>query len=112
MNKLARTYKALSCETRLRILALLTQEELCVCELMAVLDLPQSTVSRHLAYLRNAGLISDRREGVSMYYQLLDEPESLSQTFWKSLLADCLKRQQAQKDLKKLAEMDNRPVCL
>jgi ArsR family transcriptional regulator len=70
MKKTAKLFKALSDETRLRILALLTAGELCVCDLMAVLELPQSTVSRHLAYLRNAGLVEDRRQGVWMYYRL------------------------------------------
>jgi len=71
MKKTAQLFKALSDETRLRILSLLTAGELCVCDLMAVLDLPQSTVSRHLAYLRNAGLVEDRRQGVWMYYRLV-----------------------------------------
>ncbi|BCR03698.1 transcriptional regulator [Desulfuromonas versatilis] len=62
-------FKALSDETRLRILALLSAGELCVCDLVSILELPQSTVSRHLAYLRNAGLVSDRRQGVWMYYR-------------------------------------------
>lgn len=70
MKKTAQLFKALSDETRLRILALLTAGELCVCDLMAVLELPQSTVSRHLAYLRNSGLVEDRRQGVWMYYRL------------------------------------------
>jgi len=70
MKKTAQLFKALCDETRLRILALLTHGELCVCDLMATLDLPQSTVSRHLAYLRNAGLVEDRRQGVWMYYHL------------------------------------------
>ena len=70
MKKIAQLFKALSDETRLRILSLLTEGERCVCELMAVLDLPQSTVSRHLAYLRNCGLVEDRRQGVWMYYRL------------------------------------------
>jgi ArsR family transcriptional regulator len=70
MKATAQFFKALSDETRLRILALLTNGELCVCDLMAVLDLPQSTVSRHLAYLRHAGLVEDRRRGVWMYYRL------------------------------------------
>jgi len=73
MKKTAQLFKALSDETRLRILALLTRGELCVCDLMATLDLPQSTVSRHLAYLRNAGLVEDRRQGVWMYYRLGEE---------------------------------------
>lgn len=70
MKKTAQFFKALSDETRLRILALLGSGELCVCDLMAVLDLPQSTVSRHLAYLRNTGLVEDRRQGIWMYYRL------------------------------------------
>ncbi|MBU4034431.1 MAG: metalloregulator ArsR/SmtB family transcription factor, partial [Proteobacteria bacterium] len=52
MQTTAQFFKALSEEPRLRILALLLSGELCVCDLMAVLQLPQSTISRHLAYLR------------------------------------------------------------
>lgn len=78
MKKTAHLFKALSDETRLRILALLVQGELCVCDLMATLDLPQSTVSRHLAYLRNAALVEDRRQGVWMYYRLATEGGPLS----------------------------------
>ena len=70
MKKTAQLFKALSDETRLRILGLLSGGELCVCDLMAVLELPQSTVSRHLAYLRNTGLVEDRRQGVWMNYRL------------------------------------------
>jgi ArsR family transcriptional regulator len=70
MKKIAHVFKALSDETRLRILSLLGEGELCVCDLMEILDLPQSTVSRHLAYLRNADLVEDRRQGVWMYYRL------------------------------------------
>jgi ArsR family transcriptional regulator len=111
MKELARTYKALSCATRLRILALLTQGELCVCELMAVLQLPQSTVSRNLAYLRNVGLVSDRREGVSIYYQLLETTDQLSQVGWQSLLTECRNHPQGQADLQELAGLDIRPGC-
>lgn len=76
MKNISQTFKALSDETRLRILALLSEGELCVCDLMAALDLPQSTVSRHLAYLRNAGLVEDERHGVWMFYRvaLKDSP--------------------------------------
>jgi len=64
-------FKALADETRLRILALLlTREELCVCDIIAALQLPQSTTSRHLAYLRKTGWVSDRRCGVWIYYSL------------------------------------------
>jgi len=63
-------FKALSDETRLRILCLLLEGELCVCDIMAVLQLPQSTISRHLAYLKNSGWVDDRRCGVWMYYSI------------------------------------------
>ena len=70
MKNTSRYFKALADETRLRILSLLLEGELCVCDLMAVLQLPQSTVSRHLAYLKNTGWVDDRREGVWMYYSI------------------------------------------
>lgn len=71
MKSTALIFKALGDETRLRIMALLlNDQELCVCDIMAALDLPQSTVSRHLSYLRNAGLVDDRRHGVWMYYKI------------------------------------------
>lgn len=72
MKKAAQLFKALSDETRLRILGLLLAGELCVCDLMAVMNMPQSTVSRHLAYLRNNGLVIDSRHGIWMHYRLSD----------------------------------------
>src|SRR3990170_4022936 len=59
---LATLLKALADDTRLRIFALLTKAELCVCEIEDVLDLPQSLVSNHLAVLRRAGLVERRRD--------------------------------------------------
>jgi ArsR family transcriptional regulator len=74
MNHLAQTLKALSDPIRLRIILLLQGEgELCVCDLMAVLRLPQSTVSRHLAYLKRSCWVDIRREGVWMHYTLSRE---------------------------------------
>jgi len=71
MENLASVFQSLEDETRLRILALLFEEqELCVCDLMAVLQLPQSTVSRHLSHLRNAGWVRDRREAVWVHYSI------------------------------------------
>ncbi len=77
MKTTALWFKAYSEEIRLRILALLGAGELCVCDLMAVLELPQSTVSRHLAYLRNAGLVEGRRQDAWVYYRLLAPPGEL-----------------------------------
>lgn len=67
-------FRALSDETRLRCLALLFAEgELCVCELTQALDLSQPKVSRHLAALRDAGLVADRRAGLWVHYRLHPE---------------------------------------
>ena len=69
-SELADVFRALADETRLRILSLLRDGEVCVCHLQGSLRLPQPTISRHLAYLRKAGLAEARREGVWMYYRL------------------------------------------
>jgi DNA-binding transcriptional ArsR family regulator len=69
MEILQKVFKTLSDPTRVRVLALLEQEELAVQELMDVLDMAQSRVSRHLAILREAGLLQDRREGTHVFYR-------------------------------------------
>lgn len=63
-------FKALADKTRLRILGLLGNNEVCVCHIHDTLALPQPTVSRHLAYLRRSGLVDARRDGVWMHYQV------------------------------------------
>ena len=68
MPKIPAIFKALADDTRLRILNLLRQREICVCEIVDVLDLCQSKVSRHLATLKHAGLVTCRREGPWIYY--------------------------------------------
>lgn len=62
--------KALADPTRLRITVLLSRGELCVCDLTEVLHLPQPTISRHMAKLKSAGMVSDRRAGKWVHYQL------------------------------------------
>lgn len=72
LAEIERTGKALADATRLRILALLAAGEVCVCHIHESLDLPQSKVSRHLAYLRRAGLVNARKQGLWVYYTLAD----------------------------------------
>ncbi len=67
----ARVFHALSDETRLRIVRLLSGGERCVCDLTGALDAAQSRLSFHLKVLRTAGLVSDRREGRWVYYSLV-----------------------------------------
>ncbi len=81
--------KAFADETRLRILSLLSNGQLCVCDIMSVIKAPQPKISRHLAYLRRHGLVETTREGQWIYYSLA-KPTG---TFHKGLLAcigDCL----------------------
>lgn len=63
-------FRAFSDQTRLRILHLLLSGEVCVNDLVEIIDVPQPTASRHLAYLRRAELVETRREGVWTYYRL------------------------------------------
>jgi len=72
-QSLAALFKTLSEPVRLRIIYLLLEKgELCVCDLVNTLELSQSVVSRHLAYLRNNDLVSTRREGVWVYYRVTE----------------------------------------
>ncbi len=71
MKETAELFKSLADETRLRLLMLLhSGAEHCVCDLMHALDMPQSTVSRHLGSLKRHGWLQDRRGGIWMYYSL------------------------------------------
>lgn len=70
MHNTVQLLRALADPTRLRILNLLARGELCVCEITKILEIGQSKASRHLAYLKNAGLVTDRREGLWMHYAL------------------------------------------
>jgi ArsR family transcriptional regulator len=70
MRKTSDVFKLFSNETRLRTLMLLTREELCVCQVMAVLGVSQPLVSRNLAILADAGLLTERRDGKLVFYVL------------------------------------------
>ena len=70
MNELVTIFKALSDETRLRIIKLLEEGELCVCDITAALDMVQPKVSFHLSALKEAGLIKDRKTGKWIHYSL------------------------------------------
>ncbi len=70
LTALETVFKALADSTRLRILALLTTGEVCVCNVHDTLRIPQPKASRHLAYLRRAGLVETRRDGLWIHYRL------------------------------------------
>jgi ArsR family transcriptional regulator len=73
MPQLAGLFKALADPNRLRIVNILSHRSVCVCDLQSILDLSQPFISRHLAYLRKAGLVQDRRDGARVCYSLASE---------------------------------------
>jgi len=72
-TRLAKTFRALSDPTRVRIISALAQRELCVCDLAAVLGMNPSAISHQLRLLRMMGLVRHRKEGRMVYYTLGDE---------------------------------------
>jgi len=77
MNKLTSVFKLLSDETRLRILMLLYQEELCVCEISGILNVPQPRISQNLSKFRDMNIVYDERKEKYVYYSLRKENEAL-----------------------------------
>lgn len=77
MNQLTNIFKILSDETRLRIIILLFQEELCVCELSGILDLQQPKISKNLSKLRDLNLVTDERKEKFVFYSLKNENKIL-----------------------------------
>ena len=112
MRNIARIVKSLEDETRLRIMALLLDaEELCVCDFMAVLQLPQSTVSRHLSHLKNAGWLSDRREGVWIHYSLAKDLSPIHRTFVSTLRTIFAANVVSVKDRERLTKLSSENCC-
>jgi ArsR family transcriptional regulator len=100
MRDLAATFGALADPTRLEMLALLSEHgELCVCDFVGALGISQSKASRHLRYLRNAGLLEDRREGLWVRYRLSPDLDGEGQA-----IVAALKTVFARRDLSELHE--------
>ncbi|MCW8934933.1 MAG: metalloregulator ArsR/SmtB family transcription factor [Gammaproteobacteria bacterium] len=103
-------FSALSNEIRLRCLMLLQQQgELCVCELTHALNLSQPMISRHLALLRSNGLVSDRRAGQWIYYQVNPELDEWAKNILHISVKANLHAEPFSQDLQILQEMPNRP---
>ena len=104
-------FQALSDPTRLRIVALLAAEgELCVCELTHALNLSQPMISRHLANLRNVGLVSDRRAGKWIHYRLNPELPNWADTLLAETHAGIARMEPFRNDRAELNGMTNRPA--
>ena len=112
LSALESLFKALSDDTRLRILALLQAGEICVCDIHGSLDLPQPTVSRHLAYLRKAGLVHGRKNGLWVHYRLAPLPDPVMQTVMDAVNHALGHVDSREKDRRRLLKMaDVTPVA-
>ena len=102
--------KALSDVTRLRMLVLLSSEgELCVCELTHALDEIQPKISRHLAQLRETGVVLDRRHGQWIYYRLNPDLPDWAREVLAATAEGMITQSPFNDDLQSLTEMPNRP---
>jgi ArsR family transcriptional regulator len=115
MKEIAIIFKALSDDTRLRVIKLLQERELCVCELMQVLDMSQPRISRHMSVLKNAGLVEDRREGKWVHYFLCNGTDNedikrILQSF-SQMANDNQLVQEDKKKLKKALRLSEKKIC-
>ena len=111
VRSFSRLFKALGDETRLRIVALLSHGELCVCHLEEALSLAQPNVSRHLGILRMAGVVEHRREGSWVYYRLASQHDPDCQDQLKTLMRTFGKRSVLRKDLERLMQVRGPASC-
>jgi ArsR family transcriptional regulator, arsenate/arsenite/antimonite-responsive transcriptional repressor len=112
MASATETFAALADPIRLRCLALIAaRKELCVCELVAALELPQPKVSRHLAILKTAGLLLDRRDAQWVLYSIAsDMPDWANSAIDAAIKAMAADRQHA-KDIKRLSRTLRPPLA-
>src|ERR671924_1501320 len=82
---LEKFFIALSDRNRLRLINLMGEDEICVCFFVEILKMPQPKVSRHLAYLRRAGIVEARREGKWMHYRIVSPPDKHARRILETL---------------------------
>jgi len=104
-------FKALSDGTRLRIVNLLLERELCVCEVMEVLKATQSKASRHLTYLKNTGLVRNRRKGLWVYYSLTKPRGAVHRQLLKTVRDSRTQIGLLRIDLNKLSRVTKTNIC-
>jgi len=99
---LALLFRALADRTRLRLLNLIADKEICVCYFVEILKISQPKISRHLAYLRRAGIVAARRQGRWMHYRLVAPRDAVASAILKETLAHLRQTPDMQGDLEKL----------
>lgn len=109
---LARLFAALSDPTRLRLLNLMAGREVCVCYFVEILRLGQPKISRHLAYLRNAGIVSARREGKWIHYCIQRPDDVAANSILDTVLASLADQPTMQADVARLTRASCEPQKL
>jgi len=104
MKELEQYFKALADRSRLRILNLLLHGELCVCDIQFVLEASQPNVSRHLAYLKNSGLVLDRRDGFRIFYRLAEPKQGAKKKLFEFLQDAYKSEAQLREDTRRLKD--------
>jgi ArsR family transcriptional regulator len=104
-------FKALGDDTRLRIVALLSHGELCVCHVEEALDLPQATASRQLSILKTAGIVEARREGTWMHYRLSPSLEGASRQLLRVLVKELGSDGRLRKNIERLLKARKPGAC-
>jgi len=107
---LPRLFAALADPTRLRLLNLMNGREVCVCYFVEILRQPQPKISRHLAYLRNAGVVAARREGKWMHYSLMLPTDRAAAAILGTLFSNLQSNPTMQSDAAKLAKACCNPL--
>jgi ArsR family transcriptional regulator len=97
-------YKALADRTRLRLLHLMGREEVCVCFFVEVLGMSQPKVSRHLAYLRRAGVVASRREGKWMHYRVVEPQDDAAARVFREVRAWLQEAREMKRDRERLVK--------
>jgi ArsR family transcriptional regulator len=95
-------FRVLADRTRLRLLNLIADKEICVCYFVEILKISQPKISRHLAYLRRAGIVAARRQGRWMHYRLLPPRDAVASAILRETLAHLRQMPDMEKDLAKL----------
>lgn len=111
MKELEQYFKALADTNRLRILNLLLHGELCVCDIQYVLEATQPNVSRHLSYLKNSGLVLDRRDGYRIFYRLANPKQGTKKRLFEFLQDAYRNEEQLLADKKRLKEAIDAGSC-
>ena len=100
-----RFFRALADRTRLRVLNLLGDDEVCVCFLAEILQTNQPSISRHLAYMKRAGIVGARREGKWMHYRVVEPPDVNAANFLSEVRAWLAQDKAMQRDRKRLVNV-------